>query len=193
MSVFRLGGGFALGGGLSGSCGSFLGLCGGFRLAGCCFGSGLLLGDGLRTLLVHLGLGGHAGFLGRTGVGGELVVLRGDAALFVAQPFVESGLGVRFREGSFGNASKQVLLVKHALVGEDGPTGVGGLCAFEQPIQSFFEVQIDRSRIRVGVVGSQLFDEFTITWRPAVGGDDMIEGVAFLTMTCQTNFNSHLL
>ena len=41
------------------------------------------------------------------------------------------------------------------------------------------------------VVGTQLLDKSTITWRPAICGNDVIEGVTLLTMTCQTNFNSH--
>ena len=53
------------------------------------------------------------------------------------------------------------------------------------------EVQVDRSRIRVGVVGTQLLDEFTITWRSAISGNDVIEGITLLTVTCQTNFNSY--
>ena len=53
-----------------------------------------------------------------------------------------------------------------------------------EPFQGFVEIQVDGSRIRVRIVGSDLFDKFTITWRPAVCNDDMVERIALLTATC---------
>ena len=156
------------------------------------FGS-LLLGDRLRTLLLHLGLGSQTCLLGSLGVGGELRLLRSDLAQLLLHPLVELGLGIRLRESALGYTAQQVLLVEYALVRKNRTAGVRGLRAFHQPIQSPFEIELDRSRIRNRVVGTQFLDEFAITWRSAICGNDMIERRSFLSVTCQTNFNSHLL
>ena len=58
---------------------------------------------------------------------------------------------------------------------------------------AFYHIVAADSRIRIGIVGTQFLDEFTITWRSAICGNDVIEGITLLTVTCQTNFNSHLL
>ena len=44
-----------------------------------------------------------------------------------------------------------------------------------------------------GTVTNIFLDEFTITWRSAICGNDVVESETFLTVACQTNFNSHLL
>ena len=99
------------------------------------------------------------------------------------------------RDGNrlYGYTAQQVLLVEYALVRKNRTAGVRGLRAFHQPIQSPFEIELDRSRIRNRVVGTQFLNEFAITWRSAICGNDMIERRSFLSVTCQTNFNSHLL
>ena len=138
-------------------------------------------------------LGGQSGLLGILGLRSQTADLGCDLALFLGHPLVELGLGIALRERALGYAPQKVLLVEDTLVREDGTAGVGRLCAFLQPIQSPVELQINRSRIRIGIVCSQFLDEFTITWRSAICGNDMIERSTLLTMTCQTNFNSHLL
>ena len=102
------------------------------------------------------------------------------------------GIGCGFVESSFGNASEEVLLVHHTLVGEDGAAGVRGLCTLLEPFQGFVEIQVDGSRIRVRIVGTNLFDELAIAWRPAVCDNDMIKGVAFLTVARKSDFYRHL-
>ena len=160
-------------------CGSLaLGRCfGGFALGGSPFGlsggsgfGSLLLGDRLRTLLLHLGLGSQTCLLGSLGVGGELRLLRSDLAQLLLHPLVELGLGIRLRESALGYTAQQVLLVEYALVRKNRTAGVRGLRAFHQPIQSPFEIELDRSRIRNRVVGTQFLDELAITWRSAICG-----------------------
>ena len=114
---------------LGGSFGSFCG-CGLRSGLGGSFGLGLLLGDGLCALLVHLGFGSQTGLHGRLGIAGQLVGLGLDLAGLGLQPLVEAGLGLGLREGTLGDTAQQVLLVEYALVGEDSPTGIRGLCAF---------------------------------------------------------------
>ena len=89
---------------LCGSLGSFGGgsLLGFF--GGSC-GSGLLLGDGLCALLLDLGLGSQACFLGRLGIRGELVALGLDLTGLLAQPFVEAGFGFGLRECALGDTA----------------------------------------------------------------------------------------
>ena len=89
---------------LCGSLGSFGGgsLLGFF--GGSC-GSGLLLGDGLCALLLDLGFGSQACFLGRLGIRGELVALGLDLTGLLAQPFVEAGFGFGLRECALGDTA----------------------------------------------------------------------------------------
>ena len=68
-------------------------------------GSGLLLGDGLCALLLDLGFGSQACFLGRLGIRGELVALGLDLTGLLAQPFVEAGFGFGLRECALGDTA----------------------------------------------------------------------------------------
>ena len=91
---------------------------------------------GLLARLVHAVLGG-LGFGGQTGLLGDLASVASllafglDLAVLGLEPLVEAGLGLGLGECAFCYAAQQVLLVHYAFVGEDRPTGVGGLCAFE--------------------------------------------------------------
>lgn len=161
----------------------FLGLCGG---SGCCFSPFGL--DSLRLLFVGFFLRCEACLFGLLLFAGQLLRLGGYLGGLLAHPFFELGIGCGFVESSFGNASEEVLLVHHTLVGEDGAAGVRGLCTLLEPFQGFVEIQVDGSRIRVRIVGTNLFDELAIAWRPAVCDNDMIKGVAFLTVARKSDF-----
>ena len=131
----------------------------------------------------------HFGFFFQTGFGlslfvaGEFRFLSCDLAGFLFQPLSETGFGYFFGESAFLYTAQQVFFVEHPFIRKDGPAGVGRLSAFLQPIQSFVEVQSDCSRIGIGVIRPNVFDKLTITWRPAVRNDDMIERITFLTAT----------
>ena len=151
LALGRRFGGFALGG-------SPFGLSGGSG-----FGS-LLLGDRLRTLLLHLGLGSQTCLLGSLGVGGELRLLRSDLAQLLLHPLVELGLGIRLRESTLGYTAQQVLDYAQTLyekklltyprtdsnyLTEDMKDTIPGLCDMAASIVPFTVPAFDRDISRV--------------------------------------------
>ena len=116
-------------------------------------------------------------------VAGEFRFLGGDLAGLLFHPLGETGFGYLFGKRTLADAAQQVFFVEHPFIRKDGPAGVGRLSAFLQPFQSFVEVQSDCGRIGIGVIRPNVFDKLTITWRPAVRNDDMVERIALFTAT----------
>ena len=124
-------------------------------------------------------------------VGSDFTSFSGNLSVFLVHPLVELGLSGSLVESAFCYTTQEVFFVEHAFVRKDCATSIGGLCAFLQPVECPIGIQLDCSRIGIRVVSTKFFDELTIAWRPAICGNDVVEGVAFFTVACQTNFYRH--
>ncbi len=155
-------------------CGSFLGsgLLGGSL--GCSLGgflSGLGGSDFSFLLCYFLSFGGVLGFLFLETCFRCFFTLAGHCSLaivnsflFFSLPGVETALSLGFVESAFLHTTLKVFHQQYPLLGEDRAYGVGGLSTNVNPIQSPFEIQRDCSRISVRIIGTNPFNETTISW-----------------------------
>ena len=186
-------------------CGSFRGFfSGGSLFSGsfclCCslsFSSGLSSGGLLfGYLLGDFGVGGlfclEASFECLLLVFGELAVELSGLAFLLLLPSVELGFSSSFVESTLLHTATEVLHEENALVGEDVANGVGGLCTAFYPVKGALKVEVDRCRMGVGVVSTELFSELTVAGSANVGDYDAVESIALTAMTLQANTSCHV-
>ena len=83
-------------------------------------------------------------------------------------------------------------MVHHTLVLEDGSGGVRHLSTDLQPVEGAVVNHVDGGRVGVGVVGADLLDETTVPLGAGIGGDDVVKGLALLTVTLEAEACGHL-
>ena len=147
-----------------------------------------LLGAGIVDLL-FVGEGLNAGFFSSSR---KFAGLLGHLALFVAQPLFELGLGLLFGKGAFFDAVQEVVVVDHTLVLEDRTGRVAHLCTDLQPIEGAVVHDVNRCRVRVGIVGTDFLDKPTVALGAGIGCYNVVEGLAFLTVTLEAEACCHL-
>lgn len=83
---------------------------------------------------------------------------------FRINPFLPFHVGLLLCEGAFLYAAHQVLAVEYAFEAEDGANGIGGLSTFDEPLVSFFAVNLDGGGLGHWVVSTQFGDKAAIAW-----------------------------
>ena len=129
--------------------------------------------------------------------GSDLLVslfLRNLAVLLILLnfPSIETTLSFSLVECALGDTAAEVLHQHNAFVRKDVANRVSGLCTNRDPIHSAVEVQINLSRIEIGVVRADAFNDFTVTRGAAVCYHDVIVSIVLVAVTSQTNFCCHL-
>ena len=161
----------------------------------CCrFGSelGLLAGNALGTGRIHLLLVGELLGTRFFRSSGELGGLLGNLAFLVAQPLLEFLLGLFFREGTFLHTIEQVIVVHNPFVFEDGAGRITHFSTNLQPVKGAVMHHIDGGGVGIRIVGAELLDEAAIALGAGVCGDNVVEGLAFLTVTLESEACGHL-
>ena len=69
---------------------------------------------------------------------------------------------------------------------------MGHLSSNLDPVQSTVVNDLNGSRVRVGVVGAHLFNETAVTLCACIGGDNVVEGSSFLTVTLEAESCCHV-
>ena len=152
----------------------------------------MLSGDRLGAGFVDfLFLGQHLGarFVSSSG---KLVGLLGHFALLVAQPLLEFLLGLLLGHGTLLDTIQKVVVVHNTLVLEDGPGRIAHFCTDLQPIQGTVVHHIDCSGVGVGIVCADFLDETAVALCAGISGDNVVEGLAFLTVTLESEAGCHV-
>lgn len=69
-----------------------------------------------------------------------------------------------------------MFLVHDPFVRKNRPTGVGRLSALLQPWpMAWSKLSVIVAGLDIGIIRPNILNEFTITWRPAVGNDNVVE------------------
>ena len=152
----------------------------------------LLRGNLLGAGFAHLFLSGERLGAGLLCSGGNLAGLLRNLALLIVEPGFEFLVGLLLGEGALLDAVQEVVMVHHTLVLEDGTGGVRHLSTDLQPVEGAVVHHVDGGRVGVGVVGADLLDETTVPLGAGIGGDDVVKGLALLTVTLEAEACGHL-
>src|SRR5574344_1659703 len=108
-------------------------------------------------------------------------------------PSVEFGFGGSFIKSSLANTTIQMLHQHHTFARQDVTHRVGWLCAGFNPVESTLKIQIYRGVFCVWIVRSNFFNKLTCSRCVYVCKKKKKKGVAFTTVTLQSNFCCHNL
>jgi hypothetical protein len=86
---------------------------------------------------------------------------------------------------------EKVLQEQYTFVRKDPANGISRLCAFVKPFKGFLTVDLHGSRYSQWIVGSDLLDEFTISWRSCVCYYNKVEGSFFTPVSLESDLYSH--
>ena len=128
-----------------------------------------------------------SGFLVSLSLGNLLVL-----SLLLCLPSIETLLCLFSTESTFSDTTLEVLHQHNALNREEMTRRVSGLCTNAYPIERALKIELDGSRISVGVVRAETLNDFAVTRRAAVSNYDVVVSIVFVTVTSQTNFCCHL-
>ena len=174
---------------------SFSGLCSSSSLSsgGGSLGSSLgLLGSeslSLGVLNSNLSVSSFLHLLGS--LGSKTRNLGRDLSLLSLRPSLKLGLSLLSGESTLLHTSIEMLHQENTLVGENAASSQCGLCTSLHPVEGAFEIEMNSSRVGVGIVSTDLLNILTITWRSAICDYDAINCVVLVTMSCKTDLCSH--
>ena len=153
---------------------------------------GLLGSDLLGTGLVHFLLRGEGLSAGLISGSGNLTGLLVHFALLVVEPCLKLVVGLLLGEGALFNAVEEVVVVHHAFVFEDGACSMRHLGTDLQPVQGAIVDHVNGGGVGVGIVGADFLDETTVALGAGIGGDNVVEGLSFLTVALETEACGHV-
>ena len=122
---------------------------------------------------------------------GQRIDLRLNLGVLVGHPLFEALLCLFFGERALLHTVQEVVVVDDAFVLHQRANGVGHLRTDLQPVQCTVVLDFDGRRVRVRVVGADLFDESAITWSASVSCYYVVEWFAFFTVALESQSSCH--
>ena len=115
-----------------------------------------------------------------------------DLAFLLLDPSFKLLGGLLFGQGPFFDTVQEVVVINHTLVLHDGARGVRHLCTHLKPVQRAVMHDVNGGGVGVGIVSSYFLNEAAVSLCAGIGGDNVVEGLSFLTVTLEAKSCCHV-